>query len=226
MNVVTCRSIDTTHINPNAGSEVRPMMSPLLDNGAYALLFGLLLRFLYRLIRPWIKTREEMATDVDKASNPGREIADDKAKTRRQIAKLFSMLVFACSVAFALLLLLALTLPQTLPRTPIVLLLTGGVGALCVIGALLMIFGLPAYNCVMDLDDRCRSLEDYNQKLEERLKEIELQGQTQNELLEEQFPRQQKLAFMEMWSVQKRDHDTDLMKQAKADVGRLAGLQR
>jgi hypothetical protein len=76
------------------------------------------------------------------------------------------------------------------------------------------------------LENRCRSLEDRNQKLEARLKVIELQDQAQNGRLEEQFPSQRKLAFMEMWSVQRRDHDTDLMKQPKADVGRLAGSQR
>jgi hypothetical protein len=212
------------------------MFSPLLDNapyGAYALLLGLLLKFFYKRIRPWIKTRKEMATD--------------KAETRRQTVTIFSVLVFACSVAFGLLLLLGVTLPQTSPQTPIVRLLAGGAGALCVMGALLMIFGLPAYNYVIDLADRyqnleahyrsldrrnqflenlCRSFENRNEKLEERLKAIELQGQVQNGGLEEQLPIQRNLAFMDMWSVQKRDHDADLMKQAKADVGRLAGSQR
>lgn len=212
------------------------MISPLLDNapyGAYALLLGLLLKFLYRRIRPWIKTRKEMPTT--------------KAKTRRHTASFFSALLFACAATFALLLLLAVSLPQTAPQTPIVLLLAGCAAALGVMGVLLLVFGLPAYNQVSDLDDRCQDLEDQYpsldhrnqiledrnqkledryQKLEERLKAIELQDQAQNGLLEEQFPNQRKLAFMEMWSVQKRDHDTDLIKQPKADVGRLAGSQR
>jgi len=205
------------------------MVSPLLDKVAYSaavVLLGLLLKFISKKLRPWIKTREEMAAANDKANKTNKEIADEKARTRRQITKITSVLVFACSVVFALLLLLAVTLPPTLPETPIIRLLAGGAGALCVVEVLFMIFGLPAYYCVMDLDDRCRRLEDRNQKLEERLKAIELQGQAQNALLEEHLPIQRNLAFMEMWSVQKRDHDTDPMKQAKADVGRLAGSQR
>jgi cell division protein FtsB len=124
------------------------------------------------------------------------------------------------------LLLLAVTLPPTSLQSPIVRLLGGGVGALCVMGTLLLIFGLPAYNSVIDLDDRYqnlegqylsldrrnqfletrfRNLEDRYQKLEETLKELE--GQNQNGLLEEQLPVQRNLAFMEMWSVQRRDLD-------------------
>jgi len=44
--------------------------------------------------------------------------------------------------------------------------------------------------------------------------------------LEEQLPIQRNLAFMDMWTLQKRDYDTDLTKQAKADGGRLAGSHR
>lgn len=208
------------------------MTSPLLENapyGAYAVLVWLLVKFIYRRIRPWIKSREEMARD--------------KGKARRQTASFFSALVFACAVSFALLVLLAVALPQTSPRTPIILLLAGAAGALGLMGALLLVFGLPAYNSVMDLEERvfqsledqnqrsdhrnevlesrCRSLEDRNQKLEyqcrgleEKLKAIELKGQGDSESSEEQFPVQRKLAFMDMWSLQKRGHDTDLMKHA------------
>ena len=206
------------------------MLSTLLDHapqGAYAILLGLLLRFLYVRIRPWIKTRKEMA--------------QDKAKVRRQTAKYFSAFVLACAVVFALLLLLAVALPQTSPRTPIVLLLAGAAGGLGVVGALLMVFGLPTYNDVVDLNERwqnledrclrldrrnqfletrCRSLEDRCQKLEERLATIELQGQGQNGL-EKQIPQQRNFAFMEIWPVHKWDHDA-----AKSDVGRRAGSQR
>jgi len=107
-------------------------------------------------------------------------------------------------------------------------------------GALLLIFGLPAYYAVIDLvdryqklEDRCssldrrnqflESLEDRNEKFEERLKAIELRDQG---LSEEQLPIQRNLAFMDMWALQKRDYDTDLTKQAKADGGRLVGSHR
>ena len=207
------------------------MTSPLLDNapyGAYLILLGLIVRFLYRRIRPWIRTREEMAKD--------------KAKARRQTAAFFSAFVLACAVAFALLILLAATVPQTYPRTPIIMLLAGAVGALGVMGALLLVFGLPAYNSVIDMEEQHQSLEEkyhsldlqnqtlelLNQKLEyrsqsqeerlrkleERIKAIESQGQASG-LLEEQLPMQRNLAFMEMWQVQKRDHDTDLMKSSR-----------
>ena len=102
-------------------------------------------------------------------------------------------------------------------------------------GALLLIFGLPAYYAVIDLIDRyqkledrcssldrrnqflemrCHGLENRNEKFEERLKAIESQGQA-NGLLEEQLPRQRNLAFMDMWQLQKRDHDTELMKSSR-----------
>lgn len=211
------------------------MTSPLLDHapyGAYVLLLGLLVKFLYRRIRPWIRTREEMA--------------QNKAKARRQTASFLAALVFVCAVAFALLVLLAVILPQTSPRTPIILLLAGADGALGVMGALLLVFGLPAYNYVIDLEERYQNLEDqyrslasHNQnlgyrwhsladryqKLEDRMKAVESQIQA-NARLEEQFPQQGKLAFMDMWQLQKREHDTDLMKSARIDVGRLAGSQR
>ena len=111
-------------------------------------------------------------------------------------------------------------------------------------GALLLIVGLPAYYAVIDLIERykkledqcstldrrnqflemrCDGLEDRNEKFEERLKAIELRDQG---LLEEQLPIQRNLAFMDMWTLQKRDYDTDLTKQAKADGGRLAGSHR
>ena len=200
------------------------MTSPLLGNapyGAYLILLGLLVKFLYRRIRPWIRTREEMAKN--------------KAKARRQTAAFFSAFVFACAVAFALLVLLAVTLPQTTPRTPIILLLAGAVGALGVLGALLLVFGLPAYNCVIDLEERYQSLEEQfrnldlrnktleyrwhsleerHHKVEERLKAIESQAQASG-LLEEQLPKQRNLAFMDMWQLQKRDHDTELMKSSR-----------
>ena len=73
------------------------------------------------------------------------------------------------------------------------------------------------------LEMRCHALEDRNEKFEERLKAIELRDQG---LSEEQLPIQRNLAFMDMWALQKRDYDTDLTKQAKADGGRLVGSHR
>ena len=212
------------------------MISPLMDKGVYTILLGLVLKFLYKSIRPWIKTREEMARE--------KENDKDKTETRRQTAKYFSGFVLTCAVAFGLLILLAVTLPQTSPETPVVRLLAGGAGALTVMGALLLIFGLPAYYAVIDLIDRyqkledrcssldrrnqflemrCHGLENRSEKFEERLKAIELQDQGH---LEEQLPIQRNLAFMEMWAVQKWDHDSGLTKQSKTDAGRLAGSHR
>ena len=190
------------------------MTSPLLDNAPWAILLGLAARFLYKRIRPWIRTREEMAKN--------------KAKARRQTAAFFSAFVFACAVVFALLVLLAVTLPQTYPRTPIILFLAGAVGALGVMGALLLVFGLPAYNSVIDLEEQHQSLADRYQRLEywwqslevshhkldERVKAIESQAQASG-LLEEQLPMQRNFPFMEIRQVQKRDHDTILMKSAR-----------
>ena len=210
------------------------MISPLLDKGVYTILLGLLFKFLYKSIRPWIKTRKEMAREKDK----------NKAETRRQTARYFSGFVLTCAVAFGLLILLAVNLSPTSPETPTVRLLAGVAAALGVMGALLLIFGLPAYYAVIDLIDRyqkledlcssldrrnrfleiqCHGLKDQYEKLEGRLKAIELKDQG---LSEEQLPIQRNLAFMEMWALQKRVYDTDLTKPAKADVGRLAGLHR
>lgn len=192
------------------------MTSPLLDNtpyGVYVILLWVLVKFLYRRIRPWIRTREEMAKN--------------KAKARRQTAAFFSAFVFVCAVVFALLVLLAVTLTQTY-RTPIVLLLAGAVGALGVMGALLLVFGLPAYYYAIDLEEQYQSLAEQYRRLEywwqslegrhhkheDRLKAIESQSQASG-LLEEQLPMQRNFAFMEIRQVQKRDHDTDLMKSAR-----------
>jgi len=237
--VVDVSVLSRPHIN-QCKSEVGQMIPPVVEKVVYTILLGLLwllFKFLYKSIRPWIKTREEMAKEreTDKEKN--------KAQRRRQTARYFSGFVLTCAVAFGLLMLLAVTLSPTLPETPIVRLLAGGVGALGVMGALLLIF-LPAYYAVIDLIDRyqkledrcssldrrnqylemrCHALEDRNEKFEERLKAIELRDQG---LSEEQLPIQRNLAFMDMWALQKRDYDTDLTKQAKADGGRLVGSHR
>jgi len=215
------------------------MISPLLEK-AICILLGLILTYVFKSTRSGIKTRKEMAQETEKE----KERDKDKAEAGRQTARYFSAFVFTCAIAFGLLILLSVTLSPTSPETPIVRFLAGIAGALGVMGALLLIFGLPAYNAVIDLIDRYQQLEDqcssldrqnrfleiqYHglkdqyEKLEERLKAIELKDQG---LLKEQLPIQRNLAFMDMYALQKRDYDTELTKPAKADVGRLAGLHR
>jgi hypothetical protein len=191
-------------------------MSPLLEKaayGAFALLFGLLTKALHKRIRPWIKTREEMGLD--------------KAKVRRQTAKYFSAFFLACSAVSALLLVLAVTLPQASPETPIVRALAGASAGLSIILALILVVGLPVYNDFVDLVERsqsleerypvidhriqilefrCRNLEDRNRKLEEEIKSIAL-GQAQNRLLEEKIPEQGNLFYMDKWALQKRNQN-------------------
>jgi len=199
------------------------MTFSLLDKAPYVpwvIILGILLRFIYRLIRPWIKTREERAKTT--------------AKLKREAATFFSAFVFVCGVAFAALVLLAVALPQWSPARPIVSLLAAGSIALGLIGLLLLVFGVPAYNHVMELADRVsQNLKDQNQhldhlnqlleyryrslevrylkledrylKLEERMRGIDLQGPARDRHFEKQFPLQRNLAFMEMWSVPKPD---------------------
>lgn len=191
-------------------------MSPLLEKaayGAFALLFGLLTKALYKRIRPWIKTRAEMGLD--------------KANVRRQTAKYFSAFFMACSAVSALLLLLAVTMSQTAPEAPIVRALAGASAGLSVILALILVFGLPLYNDFVDtversqqleerypvidhriliLEYRCRNLEERNKRLEEEMKAIQF-GQAQNRLLEENLPEQGNLFFMDKWALQKRNQN-------------------
>jgi len=186
------------------------------------ILLGMLLKFLYRLVRPWIRTREER----DKAA----------PKSKPEAATFFTAFVFVCGVAFVVLALLAVALPESSPERPIVSALATGAGALTLIGLLSLIFGVPAYKRVMELDDRVsQSLEHQNQdldhfkqlleyqywslevrylrledrhlKLEERMRGLELENPGQNAQLEGQSSLQRNFPFMEIRSVPKRDTD-------------------
>lgn len=202
------------------------MIPPILDKASYgagAVLLTLLLKFIYKRVRRWLKTRKETARDT--------------AEARQQTATLFTMLVIACAIVFGLLLVLAVTLSPTSVQSPIVRLMAAGVGALGLMGTLFLGFGLPAHKYVTDLvaryqdlesqnssldrrnnflEMRCSILEDRYEKIEETVKE--LQGQNQD-ALKGQLPVQRNLAFMEMWAVQKHDLE-------KAVARRLAGSSR
>ena len=181
---------------------------------------AILVKFLYRLIRPWIRTREER----DKVT----------PRPKLEAAIFFPAFVFVCGVAFAVLVLLAVAFPESSPPRPIVSLLAAGSVALSLIGLLLLVFGVPAYKRVMELDDRVsqnlehqnqdldhfkqlleyqhQSFQDRHLKLEDlclrlaaRVKELESEDPAPKKHAEEQLPPQRRLPFMEMWSVPKRD---------------------
>jgi len=112
------------------------------------------------------------------------------AKSRRASARFFAAFIVVLAIGFGVLLLLAVVSQQASPQSRALPLLACGVAALALIGTLLMVVGVPAYNYVMDLEDR-------HEVLDARLKVVEGQLQAQLGLLEEQFPIQPKLAFME-----------------------------
>lgn len=131
----------------------------------------------------WLKTRKEVAPHTP--------------KTRIESARFFTVLVSVLIIAFGLLVLLAVSFLQTSSLSQTLVVLGGVVAGLSLLGSLLMAFGLPAYNYVRDLEERCQRLEDRYQIREERLKATELEVQSMKRFLEEAFPTQQKLAFMD-----------------------------
>ena len=173
------------------------MLSILLDKVVYGpaiALIGLFLRYLFKRIRPWIKTREEMAKSREEAGKSPEDKARTTPKVRRLVGRLLAAFLIACAVAVVALVLVALE--PTSPYFPIVRLLAGiALGVFFFVG-LLATVGLLAFDYVIEVEARCQQLEDRDQVRDERLKEIELRLQSQNRLLEELFPGQQKLPFM------------------------------
>lgn len=192
------------------------------------ILLTILAKPIFRFIRSWIRTREE------------RNKAEPRPK--RETAIFFPAFVSVCGVVFVGLALLAVAFPEPAPSRPIVSAIAIGGGALSIIGLLLLVFGVPAYNHVMKLDDRVsqnlerqkqdldrfkqllefqlRSSQDRQLKLEDlclrllaRVKELESEDRAPKKQGEEQLPPQGNLAFMDKWSVAKRD----------AELKRLAG---
>lgn len=175
------------------------MLSHLLDKVAYGpeiVLFGLFLRYLINRIRPWIKSREEMAKSREETGNTRKHKARTTPKVRRLVGRLLAAFLIACAVAVVALVLVALALPQISPYSPIIRLLAGiALGAFFFVG-LLATVGLLAIDYVIEVEARCQQLEDRDRIRDERLKEIEMRLFLQNKLLEELFPGQQKLPFM------------------------------
>jgi hypothetical protein len=151
-------------------------ISSLGTYAAYALALWHLLRGIRWVIRRWNRMRKAAETITP--------------KSRRDSVRFFSAFIAVLAVAFGLLLLLAVTSQQASPQSRTLPLLAGGVAALTLIGVFMIVVVVPAYNYVMDFVER-------QQVMEQRLKVVEVQVQAQAGLLEEQFPVQPKLAFME-----------------------------
>lgn len=174
------------------------MLSYLLDKVAYGpelVLGGLIVSYLIKRIRPWIKSREEMAKSREEAGKSREDKAKITPRVRRLIGRLLAVFLIACAVAVVALVLVALTLPQTSPYFPIVRLLAGiALGVFSFVG-LLATVGLIALDYVIEVEARCQQLEDRDKIRDDRLKEIEVRLQSQGRLVEELFPGQQKLPF-------------------------------
>lgn len=119
-----------------------------------------------------------------------KEVGPITPKSRTESARFFTVLVSVLTITFGLVVLLAVGLQATSSLSPALVVLAGAVAGLGLLGALVMAFGLPAYNYVKDVEARC-------QRLEERLRTTELDVQPMKRFLEETFPTQQKLAFMD-----------------------------
>lgn len=174
------------------------MLSPLLDKVAYGpaiVLIGLLLKYLFKTIRPWIKSREEMAKSRQETGKSQEDSAQTKLKVRRLAGRLLALFLIACAVAIVALVLVALTLSQTSPYFPIVRLLAAIALAVFFVVALLITVGLLAFDYVIEVEARCQQLEERDRIRDERLKEIEMRLEILNRSLEELFPSQQKLPF-------------------------------
>lgn len=175
------------------------MKSRLLDNAPYLvdlvryLAYPLAVLQFLRMVR-WLWSRVK------------KEVAPITPKTRRESARYFSALVSVFTVAFGAIILLAVSLQKTSPLSPSLVLLAGAVGALALLGQLVMVFGLPAYEYTMGLEERCQHLEHRDQLREVRLRDAERDIQSLKRFIEEQFPTQRELDFMD--SVATRDEYT------------------
>lgn len=157
------------------------MKSHLLEIAPYLAYF--LFLFLLKAIRFfWSKRRKEMAPLTP--------------KTRRESARFLSTLVSVSGIAFGLVFLLAISFQKTFSPSPMWVLVAGVVAALGLLGYLLQAFGIPAYEYTKDLEQRCQNLEDRDQSRAVRLKALELEVHSLKQFVEEQFPSQQKLEFM------------------------------
>jgi hypothetical protein len=158
------------------------MKSHLLDIAPYLAYPLALLQILKAVRLFWSRIRKETAPVTP--------------KSRRESARFFAVLVGIFPIGFGLVLLLAISLQKTSTLSPTLVLLAGAVAALGLLGHLVVAFGLPAYNYTKDLEQRCQDLEERDQIREMRVKALELEVQSVKQFLEEQFPSQQKLAFM------------------------------
>lgn len=111
--------------------------------------------------------------------------APTTVESTRERNRFFSAFISVLTIAFALLLLLVVS-PQQTTQSRILSLLVSGVGALSLLGLLLLVFGVPAYNYILELKD-------HSQRLEEKLAATEVQIQAQNAFLEEDFPDHRKI---------------------------------
>lgn len=175
------------------------MLSYLLDKVAYGpeiVLGGLIVSYLIKRIRPWIKSREEMAKSREETGKSRENTARITPRVRRLAGYLLAASLILCAVAVVALVLVALALPQTSPYFHVVRLLAGiALGVFSFVG-LLATVGLLALDYVIEVEDRCQKLEDRDKARDERLKDIETRLLSQSRLLEELFPGQQKLPFM------------------------------
>ena len=157
-------------------------MAPYLDMSRYVVYALAFLQFLRTIRWLWSRVRKEVAPITP--------------KTRRESVRFLSALVSVATIAFGVIILLAIGLQKTSPLSPTLVVLAGGVGGLAVLGQLIMAVGVPAYNYTMSLEERCQHLELQDRIRDERLRLAELEIQSMRRFLEEQFPTQQKLAFM------------------------------
>ena len=138
-----------------------------------------------------------------------KEVAPITPRTRREAARYFTALVSVLTIAFGLVVLLAVSLLKAPWLSPALVVVAGVIAALGLLGQLLQVFGLPAYEYTMGLEERCRQLEHRDRVREERLRAIELEIHSVRRILEEQFPTQQKLDFTNsMVSAATRDEYT------------------
>lgn len=88
-----------------------------------------------------------------------KEIAPTDAESRAEPERLLPPFIVVSGIAFGALLLLAITVQQTAPPSPVITLLACAVGILVVSGLLLLVLGVPAYNTIMSVAERLKVVE-------------------------------------------------------------------
>src|SRR5262245_13440867 len=116
---------------------MQPDLTSMKSLGYAVVFLGQLLGNIVLLVQRWRQTHKAVAAPII-------------AESRREFARLLAGLFIISGLTYAALLLLTINSQQGSQTLNLVI---SGVGALILLEMLLLIFGVPAYTCIMGLKD-------------------------------------------------------------------------